>query len=119
MAGKGPQSGKRIAKYGAIQTRFREIGCYAHAREGVNAVIPCWGNNLGLQSGRRLATEHRKQSPEPSAPRARGCPWKHSTGPRTADGKARSSGNAWKGGHREVLRKLARLLEAHRQTLKR
>jgi hypothetical protein len=37
-------------------------------------------------------------------------PWKHSTGPRTAEGKARSSRNAWKGGQREMARALARFL---------
>jgi len=45
-------------------------------------------------------------------------PWKHSTGPRTVEGKATASRNAWKGGTREVLRELARLLEAQRKTLK-
>lgn len=47
------------------------------------------------------------------------CPWKHSTGPKTAEGKARSSRNRWKGGVRPMLRELARLLEAQRKTLKR
>jgi hypothetical protein len=37
-------------------------------------------------------------------------PWEHSTGPRTAEGKARSSMNAWKGGERQILRAFARLL---------
>lgn len=45
-------------------------------------------------------------------------PWAQSTGPRTADGKARSSGNAWKGGHRESLRELARVLREHDDALK-
>lgn len=45
-------------------------------------------------------------------------PWKHSTGPRTAEGKARASRNAWRGGTRAVLRELARLLEAQRKALK-
>ena len=45
-------------------------------------------------------------------------PWERSTGPRTADGKATASRNAWKGGIRELLRELARLLEAQRKTLK-
>ena len=31
-------------------------------------------------------------------------PWEKSTGPRTADGKARSASNAWKGGLRQELR---------------
>ena len=37
-------------------------------------------------------------------------PWEQSTGPRTADGKARVSRNAYKGGIRALLRELARLL---------
>ena len=39
-------------------------------------------------------------------------PWERSTGPRTAAGKARVARNAYKGGTREVLRLLARLLKA-------
>ena len=39
-------------------------------------------------------------------------PWERSTGPRTAEGKARASRNAWKGGTREVLREWSRLLKA-------
>lgn len=44
-------------------------------------------------------------------------PWAQSTGPRTPEGKARASGNAWKGGHREMLRELARVLAAQRGAL--
>jgi hypothetical protein len=38
------------------------------------------------------------------------APWKRSTGPRTDEGKRRSSRNAWKGGARPILRDLSRLL---------
>ncbi len=49
-------------------------------------------------------------------------PWEHSTGPRTAEGKARSARNAYKGGHwrleleffqtaREVLREQRKILD--------
>lgn len=44
-------------------------------------------------------------------------PWKHSTGPRTNGGRAVVSQNAWKGGHREMLRELGRALAAQRETL--
>jgi hypothetical protein len=37
-------------------------------------------------------------------------PWKHSTGPRTAKGKERSSRNACRGGHQQNQREAARLL---------
>lgn len=37
-------------------------------------------------------------------------PWSRSTGPKTGEGRARSSRNAWKGGVRASLRTLARLL---------
>ncbi|NUA28668.1 hypothetical protein FCJ59_18120 [Cupriavidus basilensis] len=40
------------------------------------------------------------------------APWKQSTGPRSTAGKAIASGNAWKGGHREKLRELSRLVNA-------
>lgn len=43
--------------------------------------------------------------------RIRRCkPWLHSTGPRTPEGKARSSRNADKGSERPKLRALARAL---------
>ena len=44
-------------------------------------------------------------------------PWQQSTGPRTAEGKARASRNARKGGTRPMLRELARLLRAQREAL--
>ena len=37
-------------------------------------------------------------------------PWEHSTGPRTTEGKARASRNAYRGGLRPQLRALAKLL---------
>ena len=44
-------------------------------------------------------------------------PWAQSTGPRTAEGKATASRNGWKGGHREMLRELARVLREQHQAL--
>jgi hypothetical protein len=38
------------------------------------------------------------------------APWERSTGPATPEGKARSSRNAWKGGSRQTMRELSRLL---------
>lgn len=37
-------------------------------------------------------------------------PWQRSTGPQTLTGKARASRNAWKGGHRPMLRNLSKML---------
>ena len=37
-------------------------------------------------------------------------PWEHSTGPRTSEGKAKASRNGYKGGTRQTLRKLSKLL---------
>lgn len=37
-------------------------------------------------------------------------PWERSTGPRSVEGKQRASRNAWKGGHRPMLRTLARMI---------
>ena len=37
-------------------------------------------------------------------------PWKHSTGARTAEGKAKVSCNAYKGGYRELLQRVAKFL---------
>jgi len=42
-------------------------------------------------------------------------PWESSTGPRTEDGKTLVSRNAWKGGHRGVLRALSRALDGQRR----
>ena len=39
-------------------------------------------------------------------------PWTRSTGPRTAEGKARTSRNAFKGGHGAKLRELKKALNA-------
>jgi hypothetical protein len=45
-------------------------------------------------------------------------PWKHSTGPRSTEGKAKVSRNAGKGGEREVLRMLSRALREQREALR-
>lgn len=37
-------------------------------------------------------------------------PWERSTGPRTPEGQATVARNAWKGGHRQQLRELVRLV---------
>lgn len=37
-------------------------------------------------------------------------PWEQSTGPRSAEGKVRTSRNGFKGGQRELLRELMRTL---------
>lgn len=42
-------------------------------------------------------------------------PWTRSTGPRTAEGKATTSRNAWKGGYWREMRELRRLLAAEIQ----
>ena len=39
-------------------------------------------------------------------------PWQQATGPRTPDGKATASRNAYKGGHWLMLRELSRLVNA-------
>ena len=46
-------------------------------------------------------------------------PWEKSTGPKSSAGKARVSRNADKGGHRAMLRDLARLLGEQREALER
>ena len=59
-------------------------------------------------------TEHRRRQAE----RIRTwSPWKNSTGPRSAEGKANSARNAWKGGMREMLRELSRALAAQREVM--
>ncbi|OSZ75923.1 hypothetical protein CAP37_11330 [Hydrogenophaga sp. IBVHS1] len=39
-------------------------------------------------------------------------PWRQSTGPKTSSGKATASKNGYKGGHRQMLRQLSRLVSA-------
>jgi hypothetical protein len=58
----------------------------------------------------RRTAEHRARQ---SAAIQQWRPWEHSTGPRSEEGKARVSRNAYKGGKREILRELARLLREH------
>ena len=37
-------------------------------------------------------------------------PWKQSTGPKSIEGKERVAANAWRGGHRQQLRELSKLV---------
>lgn len=46
-------------------------------------------------------------------------PWEQSTGPRTPEGKARVSRNAWQGGHRAQLRALSKELNAELAAMRR
>ena len=46
-------------------------------------------------------------------------PWKHSTGPKTPEGKAKSAMRGYKGGMREQIRAAARLLREQAEELKR
>ena len=46
-------------------------------------------------------------------------PWERSTGPKTPEGKARVSRNAFRGGWRAQLRELSRLLREQIQALRR
>jgi hypothetical protein len=45
-------------------------------------------------------------------------PWEQSTGPKSAEGKAKVSRNGDKGGYRPMLRELAQLLREQRNELK-
>ena len=45
-------------------------------------------------------------------------PWERSTGPKTAEGKATSRLNRYRGGERELLRALARLLREQREGMR-
>jgi hypothetical protein len=42
-------------------------------------------------------------------------PWEKSTGPRSPEGRQRVRGNAWKGGHREQIRELSKLVNSEIQ----
>jgi len=44
-------------------------------------------------------------------------PWANSTGPRTSAGRAKASQNAFKGGIRPLLRRLAKALHGNQQAL--
>ena len=37
-------------------------------------------------------------------------PWKQSTGPKSVEGKERVATNAWRGGHRQQLRELSKMV---------
>ncbi len=60
--------------------------------------------------------ERRRQQSEAIS---RWQPWLSSTGPRTDEGKAKVARNAYKGGHREQLRQIARWLADQREDMKR
>jgi hypothetical protein len=63
------------------------------------------------------------RTPEHRAMRAelirRWKPWEKSTGPKTEQGKAQSAMRGYKGGTREMLRELARILREQAETLRR
>ena len=44
-------------------------------------------------------------------------PWKHSTGARTPEGKARSSQNAYKHGIRKLQKEMSRLFREHKKAI--
>ncbi|MDI1307884.1 MAG: hypothetical protein PSV17_00440 [Methylotenera sp.] len=44
-------------------------------------------------------------------------PWKHSTGARTTDGKAKVSRNAYKGGLRTILQNIAAILRDQKRVI--
>jgi hypothetical protein len=46
-------------------------------------------------------------------------PWEKSTGPKTEQGKAQSAMRGYKGGTREMLREMGRLLREQSEALKR
>ncbi len=46
-------------------------------------------------------------------------PWEKSTGPKSAEGKARSARRGFKGGYREHLRELSRVLRESGEALRR
>lgn len=58
-------------------------------------------------AARNWTLEQRKQQAHAIK---RWSPWERATGPKSIEGKAVSSRNAWKGGARAQLRELARLL---------
>ena len=62
------------------------------------------------------------RTPEHRAMRAelirRWKPWEKSTGPKSSEGKARSARRGYKGGTREMLRELARMLREQAESLK-
>lgn len=39
-------------------------------------------------------------------------PWEQSTGPKSPDGKLQVARNAWRGGHRQQLRELTKMVNA-------
>ena len=63
------------------------------------------------------------RTPEHRASRAnliqRWKPWEKSTGPKSEEGKQRSAMRGYKGGTRDLLRELARLLREQAEALKR
>lgn len=62
-------------------------------------------------AARNWTDEQRQQQAERIR---RWSPWSKSTGPRSPDGKAKSSRNGWRGGMRNMLRALAAELRKQR-----
>ena len=89
------------------------------------AVSKCWpkrSNRPTLEPAllRRMSyyrtPEHRAKQAERIR---RWKPWEKSTGPKSEEGKRRSAMRGYKGGTRELLREVARLLREQAEALKR
>jgi hypothetical protein len=72
-------------------------------------------NRLGPVSRTNGWTEERRQRQRELIQRWK--PWEKSTGPRTAEGKAKVARNSYKGGVRPLLRKLSKALKEQTRCL--
>ena len=79
-----------------------------------------WENEVSNSKNplkRRAWTESRRKTQAERAQKQQ--PWRHSTGPKTPEGKAKSAANAHKTGlHTAQIRKLRAVLRAHKAFLK-
>ncbi|GJL85253.1 MAG: hypothetical protein DHS20C02_10280 [Micavibrio sp.] len=74
-------------------------------------------SNLKKQRKRRAWPEKRRKAQAERAKTQK--PWKHSTGPKTAEGRAKTSQNAYKHGFYDVeMRNLRRILRLQRHYLR-
>ena len=83
-----------VVKWEETQAPHR---CLTNLKPNLATIMPRWTTEARLRQAERIRAL---------------CPWNKATGPRTEEGKARSSRNAWKGGVRALVATCSQTLRA-------
>jgi len=111
----------------SAKCRIRETGQHRHtaaASEQRHGGTLAGAGNRKRGKRQLLRADHGQRMDTETAGTASGSdpqwrPWEKSTGPKSEEGKARSAMRGFKGGHRAMMRELARVLRQQREGLTR